>query len=253
MIDREADMFVLDIRIDKEGLRETDSYVNDLPFIRYLDGDSIHLESPVTFFVGENGSGKSTLLEAVAVSAGLNPEGGSRNFRFSTRSSHSELCRYLRLSRRAGMKWHDSYFLRAESFFNVATNIEELDRGPTYDDWDIIDTYGGKSLHEQSHGESFFALMKNRFRGNGLYILDEPEAALSPARQIAMLHIMRELVNEGSQFIISTHSPILTAYPGCQIYEFSENGLKETSWKNTSNYILTKRFLSSPEYFLGDE
>lgn len=241
-------MFVLDIRIDREGLSRTGSYVNTLPFIRYMDGDSIHLTSPVTFFVGENGSGKSTLLEAVAVAAGLNPEGGSRNFRFSTRASHSELGDFLRLSRRE--RWRDSYFLRAESFYNVATNIEELDRGPTYDNWDIIDTYGGKSLHEQSHGESFFALMKNRFRGNGLYILDEPEAALSPARQIAMLHIMRDLVEAGSQFIISTHSPILTAFPGAQIYELNENGLGEVRWENSENYILVKRFLSDPSFFL---
>ena len=246
-------MFVHDIRIDLEGLRKNGSYVNDLPFIRYLASESIHLKSPVAFFVGENGSGKSTLLEAIAVSAGLNPEGGSRNFNFSTRESHSDLCRYLRLSRKAGEKWKDSYFLRAESFFNVATNIEELDRGPSLDDWKVIDGYGGRSLHEQSHGESFFALMKSRFRGKGFYILDEPEAALSPARQIAMLHIMRDLVEAGSQFIISTHSPILTAYPGSQIYEFSEMGLVETSWKNTSNYILMKRFLSSPEYFLDEE
>ena len=244
-------MFVRDIRIDKEGLAASGSYVNDLPFIRNLEGDSIRLTSPVTFFVGENGSGKSTLIEAIAASAGLNPEGGSKNFRFSTRASHSELHRYLRLSRTG--KWSDSYFLRAESFFNVATQIEELDRGPTYDDWDIIDTYGGKSLHEQSHGESFFALMLNRFRGKGLYILDEPEAALSPARQIATLHLMRELAGKGSQFIISTHSPILTAYPGAQIYEFRENGLNETVWEKTDNYILVKRFLSSPGYFLDEE
>jgi len=246
-------MFVKDIRIDTEGLAQTHSYVNDLPFIRYLEGGTIPLSSPVTFFVGENGSGKSTLIEAIAVSAGLNPEGGSKNFRFSTRSSHSDLHRFLRLSRPAGKKWSDSYFLRAESFFNVATNIEELDKGPTYNDWDIIDTYGGKSLHEQSHGESFFALMKNRFHGKGLYILDEPEAALSPARQIAMLHIMRDLVKEGSQFIISTHSPILTAYPGAQIYQFTESGFRETLWERTDNYILMKRFLASPEFFLEEQ
>jgi len=246
-------MFVRDIRIDRQGLAASGSYVNDLPFIRHLEGDSIHLTSPVTFFVGENGSGKSTLIEAIAVSAGLNPEGGSKNFRFSTRSSHSDLHRFLRLSRPAGKKWSDSYFLRAESFFNVATNIEELDKGPSFDNWDIIDTYGGKSLHEQSHGESFFALMRNRFRGNGLYILDEPEAALSPARQIAMLHIMRDLVSQGSQFIISTHSPILTAYPGAQIYEFRETGLRETEWERSDNYVLMKRFLSSPEFFLNEQ
>lgn len=246
-------MFVRDIRIDREGLVHSASYVKDLPFIQNLKEDTIPLTSPVTFFVGENGSGKSTLIEAIAISAGLNPEGGSKNFRFSTRASHSELHRYLRLSRPTGKKWRDSYFLRAESFFNVATNIEELDEGPTFNDWDIIDTYGGKSLHEQSHGESFFALMKSRFCGKGLYILDEPEAALSPARQISMLHLMRDLAEQGSQFIISTHSPILTAYPGAQIYEFRENGLCETVWERTDNYILMKRFLASPGYFLEQE
>lgn len=243
-------MFIRDIRIDRKGLEASGSYVSRLPFIRHLEGDSIPLSSPVTFFVGENGSGKSTLLEAIAVAAGLNPEGGSRNFTFSTRASHSDLCEYLRLSRRADKRWRDSYFLRAESFFNVATNIEELDKGPSFDDWDIIDAYGGKSLHEQSHGESFFALMVNRFRGDGLYILDEPEAALSPARQIAMLHLMRDLAEKGSQFLISTHSPILTAFPGASVYEFRENGLTQVRWEETENYILTKRFLADPAYFL---
>ncbi len=243
-------MFIDSIRIDRAALDAADSYVKNLPFVRGLKDGVIPITSPVTFFVGENGSGKSTLLEAVALAAGLNPEGGSKNFRFSTRDSHSDLWQYLRLSKRADKRWKDSYFLRAESFFNVATHIEELDEGPTFDNWDIIDAYGGKSLHEQSHGESFFALMVNRFGGEGLYILDEPEAALSPARQIAMLYLIRELTDKGAQFLISTHSPILTACPGAIIWELGENGMRNVRWEETENYILTNRFLKDPEYFL---
>ena len=245
-------MFIREIRIDRKGLEDAGSYVSRLPFIRHLQGDSLFLTAPVTFFVGENGSGKSTLLEAIAVTAGMNPEGGSGNFSFSTRESHSDLCQYMTLVRSAVHRWKDSYFLRAESFFNVATNIEEMDRlpGPSRK---VIESYGGRSLHEQSHGESFFSLMVNRFGGNGLYILDEPEAALSPARQIAMLHLIRDLVKKGSQFLISTHSPILTALPGVVIYEFRETGLTEVRWEETENYILTKRFLSAPSYFLDEE
>lgn len=243
-------MFIDSIRIDREALAQSGSYVANLPFVRSLPDGVIPISSPVTFFVGENGSGKSTLLEAVALVAGLNPEGGSKNFRFSTRDSHSDLWKYLRLSRRADERWKDSYFLRAESFFNVATNIEMLDEGHTFDDWDIIDAYGGKSLHEQSHGESFFALMLHRFREKGLYILDEPEAALSTSRQIAMLHLIRELTAKGAQFLISTHSPILTAFQSAIIWELGENGMRNVRWEETENYILTNRFLKDPGYFL---
>lgn len=242
-------MFIRSIRIDKKALSAAGSYAADLPWLRYLEGDSIPLTSPVTFFVGENGSGKSTLLEAIAVVAGLNPEGGGKNFSFSTRESHSDLCQYMTLVRSAERRWKDSYFLRAESFFNVATNIEEMDRIPA-PSRKIIESYGGRSLHEQSHGESFFSLMVNRFGGNGLYILDEPEAALSPARQIAMLHLMKDLVDKGSQFLISSHSPILTAFPDAVIWELRENGMQQTNWRETENYILTRRFLSDPAYFL---
>jgi len=245
-------MYIRTIHMDLDAINASDSYIKNLPFLRYMEEGTIHLSSPVTFFVGENGSGKSTLMEAIAIQAGLNPEGGSRNFTFSTRVSHSELFRYMTLGKAAEKRWRDSYFLRAESFFNVATEIENLDEGPTFDNWDIIDTYGGRSLHEQSHGESFFSLMLNRFYGRGLYILDEPEAALSPTRQIAMLHLMQELVKKDSQFIISTHSPILTAFPGAEIYELRENGMCPVSWKQTENYIMTLRFLTSPNRFLEE-
>ncbi len=242
-------MFIRAIRIHRTALAASGSYTAHLSWLQSMEDDTIPLSAPVTFFVGENGSGKSTLLEAIAVSAGLNPEGGSGNFNFSTRESHSDLWEYMTLVKTMGERWRDSYFLRAESFFNVATNLEELDRQPAFSR-KLTESYGGKSLHEQSHGESFFSLLQNRFGGHGLYILDEPEAALSPSRQIAMLHLMLSLVEKGSQFIISTHSPILTAYPNAQIYEMRETGMREVSWKETENFVLMKRFLSNPEYFL---
>lgn len=240
-------IYLREIRVDIDGLRDSGSYVYSLPFMRNFSG--ITFDSSVTFFVGENGSGKSTLIEGIAISAGFNPEGGSKNFNFSTRDSSSDLYRYMELVKNPVGKWRDGYFLRAESFYNVATNIEELDRIPAASE-KISKSYGNRSLHELSHGESFMALMCERFLGHGLYILDEPEAALSPARLIAMLDLMRELVGDGSQFIISTHSPILTAYPNAVIYEISGDGIHRTDWKHTTNYMLTKRFLDDPGSFL---
>jgi predicted ATPase len=204
--------------------------------------DTLDFHPKVTYFSGENGMGKSTLIEAIAVSYGFNPEGGSKNFSFNTRSSHSSLHEYIRLAR--GKKHKDGYFLRSESFFNLATNIEELDSeatpGPK-----IINSYGGVSLHEQSHGESFWALFMNRFSGNGLYILDEPEAALSPKRQMAMLVRMHELIQQDSQFIIATHSPIVMAYPDAIIYEINETGIARTDYTETENYNLSLHFINN--------
>ncbi len=240
-------IYIDKIEIDVEALRENGSYVAELPCLRNFR--PLTLDTPVTFLVGENGSGKSTLIEGIAVAAGFNPEGGSKNFRFSTRTSHSDLCDHVKLIRSVH-KWKDGYFLRAESFYNVATNLEELDRIPAAAP-PLTDAYGGRSLHEQSHGESFFSLMRERFYGNGLYILDEPEAALSPARILAMMRIMKRLVGQNSQFIISTHSPILTAFPGAAIYEIGEHGIRKTEWARTDNVVLTKRFLSSPESILN--
>lgn len=224
------------------------SYLNGLPIVEYLRRrERIELNAPVTFLVGENGTGKSTLLEAIAVGAGFNPEGGTKNFCFSTRNTHSELCDCIALAKYRFPR--DGFFLRAESIYNVASNIDDLDEGgggPR-----VIDSYGGISLHKRSHGESFLAIMENRFGGNGLYVLDEPEAALSPMRQMRLIALMDRLVRKNSQFIISTHSPILMAYPGAEILELSEEGVRSVSYKETEHYQTTLRFLQNPEKMLG--
>lgn len=226
---------------------DIESYLSKLSAIRYLiDNQSLSITSDVTFFVGENGTGKSTLLEAIAVAYGFNPEGGTRNFKFSTTNSHSELYEHLTLSK--GKHAKDGFFLRAESFYNVASNIDEMDKEPGGPP--IILSYGGVSLHNQSHGESFLALVQNRFGGNGMYILDEPEAALSPMRLLTLIAEIDALVKKNSQFIIATHSPILMAFPDAEILEFSELGIKSVSYKETEHYQLTRRFLENPDKVL---
>ncbi len=239
--------FLIQATLRRESLPTPPVFPFTIPAIGALE--ELRFEQPVTFFVGENGSGKSTLLEAIAVASGLNPEGGSRNFRFSTRASHSGLSDCLRLGR-SPRRVRDAYFLRAESYFNVATEIEALDRGPGGPK--IIDSYGGRSLHEQSHGESFFALLMQRFRGDGFYVLDEPEAALSPARQLSLLVRMHDLVGEGSQFIVATHSPILMAYPRAQLYLLADGPPREISYRDTEHFTLTRNFLNRPEQWLAD-
>jgi len=239
-------LYVKEIRLKKE-IYKADSYIKELPVVNNLI--SLDLSSNVTFFVGENGSGKSTLLEAIAVNSGFNAEGGTKNFSFSSRETHSELYKYITVVKSV-RRPRDGFFLRAESFYNVATEIENLDsqssRGPR-----VVDSYGGKSLHKMSHGESFITLMTNRFGGNGLYILDEPEAALSPVKQMAMLTIINELVKKKSQFIIATHSPILMAYPGADIFVIDEDGITKTPYKKTDNYMITRKFLENPEKMMG--
>lgn len=225
-----------------------DSYLCGLPAVRHLiRRGGLAFTKPVTFLVGENGTGKSTLLEAVAVACGFNPEGGTRNFTFSTRATHSELYRHLTVVKRAHAK--DGFFLRAESFYNLASNIDEMDEEPSFSP-PVINSYGGRSLHMQSHGESFLALIENRFGGNGLYLLDEPEAALSPSRLMTLLVRIHDLVQRRSQFIIATHSPILMAYPGAEIYELTEEGIRSVDYRETEHYQLTRRFLENPEKML---
>ena len=233
-------------RIVLHGDCDSDHYPFNIPAVRHLKkSGSLTLEKPVTFFVGENGTGKSTLIEAIAVAMGFNGEGGSRDFFFSTQNTHSELCNYLTISKSVFPK--DGFFLRAESFYNTASYLEKNS---------TMIRYGGISFHEQSHGESFLALALNRFEGNGLYILDEPESALSPQRLMSLLVIIDELVKNNSQFIIATHSPILMAYPNADILEFSEKGIQKVGYKETEHYKITKQFIDHPEqmvrYLLND-
>ncbi|MBM7714404.1 putative ATPase [Bacillus thermophilus] len=242
----QSNQYVKRIALKQEQLPSMSKYPFSLPAVKNLQ--ELHFHPQVTYFVGDNGMGKSTLLEAIAISVGFNPEGGTFNFNFSTYHSHSELEQHLRVIRGV-QKPKDGFFLRAETFYNVATHIEELDQEPGTGSR-IIDQYGGTSLHEQSHGESFFAAFTNRFRGNGLYILDEPEAALSPLRQLSMLARIHDLAGQSSQFIIATHSPIMMAYPDSIIYEFTKDGLQETKLENTGHYSIMKQFFDDKERLL---
>lgn len=238
--------YLREISSKRDKIADSTKYPFAIPAVRHLG--VLTFDPDVTFLVGENGTGKSTLLEAVSIALGFNAEGGTRNFNFSTRASHSELHACLRLVR-SYRRPRDGYFLRAESFFNVASEIENLDREGGFGD-PILDAYGGRSLHEQSHGESFIALMTHRFRGRGLYILDEPEAALSPKRQLLVLRRMRHLVRQESQFIIATHSPMLLAYPNAKILLLDEGGYRQVKYEDTEHYQLTRQFLNETDEVL---
>jgi len=237
--------YIRRIQLLRDKVDSFDCFPFSLPAVRSLD--ILDLHPKVTYFVGENGSRKSTLLEAIAVSCGLNAEGGSKNFRFGTRISHSVLNEYLRIARGV-RRPKDAFFLRAESYFNVATEIENLDQGAGGPP--IISYFGGRSLHEQSHGESFMALLLNRLGGKGLYIFDEPEAALSPQRQLAALARLHDLVVDDSQLIIATHSPILMAYPDAWIYQFSREGIERVEFKETEHFLVMQSFLKDPDRML---
>jgi predicted ATPase len=230
--------FLRRIELRKEKVESFEVYPYNLPAIKNLS--TLKLHPKVTYIVGENGTGKSTILEAIAVAWGINAEGGTQNFNFATHSSHSDLHDKLLMVK--GSKKPDlSFFLRAESFYNLATNIDEIG---------AAQSYGGKSLHEQSHGESFFSVIMNRFRGNGLYILDEPEAALSPAKQLALLSRMHELIQKNAQFIIATHSPIVMAYPDALLYELKDGNFDAVKYNETEHYSVMKSFMENPKMML---
>lgn len=246
MLLSKTNQYIRSIKLLRETIFSYNKYPFNLPIVKAMD--ELELHPQVTYLIGENGMGKSTLLEAIAISAGFNPEGGSFNFNFSTHDSHSELEQYIRLIKGV-QRPNDGFFLRAETYYNVATNIEEIDLEPG-GGAKVIDRFGGVSLHEQSHGESFFAAFLNRFNGKGLYIMDEPEAALSPLRQLSMLARIHELAQQDSQLIIATHSPILMAYPQSIIYEFSRDGIAERALEDTQHYILMKQFFDDKDRLL---
>ncbi|MBW5995816.1 AAA family ATPase [Klebsiella michiganensis] len=232
--------------IIKPELILTGEFPFTLPSVKAID--QLELHSAVTFFTGENGTGKSTVIESIAVAAGFNHEGGSKNFNFSTAENSPILSRAIRLSRSAE-RMRDGYFYRSESFYNVITQINKLDKeqGLTPP---IKNSYGGRDLHSRSHGESFLDLTLFRFSGKGLYILDEPESALSVQNQLVLLSRINELVRKGSQFIIATHSPLLVAYPGASILEFSSRGIDPVNYEETENFALMKQYFRDPEYFM---
>lgn len=208
------------------------SYPFNIPAVMQLE--QIRFHADVTFFVGENGAGKSTVLEAIALALGYSPEGGTRNVQLETTRSVSDLHESLGLAQ-SYKKPRDGYFLRAETFFNLATYMDQTG---------YLGGYGGKSLHARSHGEAFLTLLTDKFQGHGLYLLDEPEAALSPNRQLAALAAIHELVQMESQFIIATHSPILLAYPNARIIQFDTNGVREVAYEETDHYFVTRDFLN---------
>lgn len=236
--------FIRSVEVAEVESAARGAYPWNLPAVAAL-AEGLALDPRVTYLVGENGSGKSTLIEALAVAAGLNPEGGSRNFSHSTRDSHSDLWEGLRLVRGSRRPKTD-FFLRAESFFTNASYLESL-RGQG---GDPLESYGGRSLHEQSHGESFLALVLNRFGPDGLYFLDEPEAALSAQNCLTCLRRIHELVEDGSQFVVATHSPLLLAYPEATIYECGAEGLSRIEYEEAEPVRLSRSFLDSPGRFV---
>jgi len=237
--------FVQRVRVEPSS--DTRRYPYTLPAVKALIGGGLDLDAGVTFLVGENGSGKSTLVEAMAVACGFNAEGGSQNFRFATRATESSLGDELVLSW-SGRKPRTGFFLRAESYYNVATEIERLDRagGPS-----LLPSYGGVSPHERSHGESFVDLVSHRFGPEGLYFLDEPEAALSVRGCLAVLARLADLSRQGCQFVVATHSPVLLALPEASIFEIDEDGtIARTAYDEALPVRLMREFLARPETYL---
>jgi predicted ATPase len=231
--------FLKSVLLRRDWVDSFDVYPYSIPAIKNLS--TLEFHPRVTFFVGENGTGKSTLLEAIAVAEGFNAEGGSRHAMFSTKDTHStELPRKLQLGRNKIAR-HDSYFLRAESFYNLSSYVDEIGA-----------SFGPAPLHQQSHGEAFLSLMVDRLSGNGLYLMDEPEAALSPQRQLTFLAALHDLVRNGGQFIIATHSPIIMAYPDATILHFTLNGIGQIAYHDTEHYKVTRAFLTRTELMLKE-
>lgn len=242
---KRAKPYLLHASFRSDAAIDYESYPFSIPAVRELGNIEFHPN--VTFFVGENGSGKSTVMEALAIALGFGAEGGTKNVQFRTADSNSTLHDSLRLARGVP-KPRDGYFLRAESFFNVATYMDETG---------YLEGYGGRSLHTQSHGESFMAVLLNKLRGDGIYLLDEPEAALSPSRQLAALSAIHQLVEGHSQFIIATHSPILLSYPHAKIVLFDGSGVSDVAFEDTEHFAVTRDFLNNYprrlEQLLGDD
>lgn len=241
-----VDRFIRGIKIYWNRV-EANSYVRDIPALQSIDQLEFH--NNITFFVGENGTGKSTLLESIAIGYGFNPEGGNLNFKFSTMDSHSQLHQALTVVKGA-KRPKSSFFLRAESFYNVASKVEDYRDGDEYSSY--YKSYGGKSLHDQSHGESFLALIQNRFTSKGLYILDEPEAALSPQRQLTLLMLIHDLAQKGTQFLIASHSPILLGIPGASILSFDDGRIREVAYEETESYRITELFVNNRHQLLNN-
>jgi predicted ATPase len=239
---QECSQYLRSIELKRENIKSFLRHPFSVPAIKNLT--SLEFHPKVTFIVGENGSGKSTILEAIAAAYGFNPEGGTINFSFSSMDTHSELHQYIKLIKGV-RRPKDGFFLRAESFYNFASNVDALEREVP----GLLSSYGGNSLHKQSHGESFFSVFMNRFNGKGLYILDEPEAALSPSRQMSMISRMHQLTKEDSQFIIATHSPIIMAYPEATIYEIKES-IRRVRYEDTEHYQIMKSFINNKSKIL---
>lgn len=235
-------IYINKIRIEK-ALNERKEYPYNVPAVRNLN--ELEFKNNVTFIIGENGVGKSTLVEAIAISAGFNPEGGSLYMNYKTHNTHSTLYQDFKLIRSA-YRNKDGYFLRAESFYNIASEIDRIS-----DNRQLLRNYGG-ALHNRSHGESFLGVFLNRLSGDGLYIFDEPESALSFSSLLKLLVKINELEKKNSQFIIATHSPVLLAYPNADIYTITNTGLEHTKYHDTAPYLLTKYFILNHEKMIND-